>query len=117
MSVSVGGTEEAPTDSLMATLVDVIVRWAEVKQTIAAFARALAPDHHVPLDPPIHGGFAARNCGFDGDLVFQSIDARQRSPDRDQRFRVLADDQKVTLGVASNGKRRCATDRCDRSPL
>lgn len=83
VGVEVGGTEEAPTGSLMATLGDVIARWAEVKQAIAAFVRGLAPDHHVPLDPPSHGGFAARSCGFDGDLVFQSIDVT--TPDAPRR--------------------------------
>lgn len=71
--VAVGGTEEAPTASLLATLRDVVSRWPEVRETIATFARGLAPDHHVPLDPPTRGGFAARSCGFDGDLVFESI--------------------------------------------
>ncbi len=83
VTVEVTGTDEAPSADLMTTLVDVIVRWVEVKQQIAAFVRGLAPDHHVPLDPPLHGGFAARTCGFDEDLVFQSIDVTmQDAPDR-----------------------------------
>jgi hypothetical protein len=76
--VEVDGTEEAPTGSLMATLADLIARWTEVKRTIAAFVRGLTPDHHVPLDPPTIGGFAARSCGFDEDLVFASIGVTTR---------------------------------------
>ncbi|MCB9560735.1 MAG: hypothetical protein H6709_20670 [Kofleriaceae bacterium] len=71
--IAVGGAETAPAGALVATLHDVVTRWAEVKQTIAAYTRGLAPDHHVPLDRAHHGGFAARSCGFDGDHVFESI--------------------------------------------
>jgi hypothetical protein len=81
--IAVGGTEEAPSPSLLATLGDVISRWAELKQTIATFARGLEADHHVPLDPPTLGGFAAGSCGFDGELVFESIAVTAvDSPDR-----------------------------------
>ncbi len=73
VGVEVSGTEVGPTPSLLATLTDVIERWTEVKQTIAAFVRGLDPEHHVPLDPPTIGGFAARTCGFDDQLYFQSI--------------------------------------------
>jgi hypothetical protein len=83
IGVDVGGTPEAPAESLMATLVDVVGRWAEVKQTIATFVRALASEHHVPLDPASIGGFAARNCGFDQELAFQSISVTDGDvPDR-----------------------------------
>jgi hypothetical protein len=71
--VEVSGTEEAPDRARIATLADVVARWSEVKQGIATFVRGLAPEHLVLLDPPGNGGFAARSCGFDGDLVFQGI--------------------------------------------
>jgi hypothetical protein len=72
VGVEVGGTDEAPTAALLETLRDVIARWPELARTIATYVRALAPEHHVPLDPPSLGGFAARSCGFDDELVFQS---------------------------------------------
>ncbi len=71
--VAVAGTAQAPHPALLATLLDVTARWREVKQAIATFARGLAADHHVPLDPPTVGGFAARSCGFGEVLTFESI--------------------------------------------
>lgn len=73
LRISVGGDEEGPAAPLMATLRDVIARWSELAQAIATFARGLAADHHVALDPPTRGGFAASSCGFDGELVFESL--------------------------------------------
>lgn len=77
--IEVAGTQEAPTATLLVTLRDVVARWAEVQQTIAAFARALASNEHVPLDPPTLGGFAARSCGFDQELAFSSISVSDAS--------------------------------------
>jgi hypothetical protein len=71
--IVVGGTEEAPSAPLVDTLRDVVTRWTEVKETIATFVRGLASEHHVPLDPASIGGFAARSCGFDQPLTFESI--------------------------------------------
>ena len=71
--ITVAGSQDAPIATLLATLRDVISRWSEVQQTIAAFARALASDEHVPLEPRALGGFAARSCGFDQELEFSSI--------------------------------------------
>lgn len=71
--VAVAGTNDSPAAPLLATLCDVIARWSELKQSVATFARGLAAEHHVPLDPATLGGFAARSCGFDGELVFDSI--------------------------------------------
>lgn len=81
--VAVLGTEEAPSAPLMETLRNTVARWPQLRQAVAGFVRALAADHHVPLVPPTLGGFAAGSCGFEGELVFQSIavttsDAPQR---------------------------------------
>lgn len=73
VGVSVEGTEAGPSAALLATLHDAIARWPELRQAIATFVRGLAPDHHVPLDPPTLGGFAARSCGFGAELAFESI--------------------------------------------
>jgi len=73
VSVEVIGTEEAPAPTLMDTLRDVITRWTAVKEDIATFVRGLDTGHHVPLDPPTIGGFAARSCGFDQPFTFQSV--------------------------------------------
>lgn len=83
VGVDVGGTDEGPSAALLETLGEVIARWPELPRTIAAYVRALAPDHHVPLDPPTLGGFAARSCGFDGELVLQSISVT--TPDAPRR--------------------------------
>jgi hypothetical protein len=82
VGAEVSVTDEAPDAALLQTLIDVIGRWTEIEQAIAAFVRALAPDHHVPLDPATVGGFAARRCGFDGDLVFESISVTTREAPR-----------------------------------
>jgi hypothetical protein len=74
--VEVGGTEQAPAPSLVDTLRNVVTRWTEVKEDIASFVRGLEGAHHIPLDPPTHGGFAARSCGFDQPLAFQSISVK-----------------------------------------
>ena len=71
--VAVGGTEEAPAAPLVDTLRDVVTRWTEVKKDIATYVRGLESGHHIPLDPSTRGGFAARSCGFDQPLTFQSI--------------------------------------------
>jgi hypothetical protein len=71
--IAVGGTEEAPAAPLVETLRDVVSRWTEVQEHITTFVRGLATGHHVPLDPSTLGGFAARSCGFDQPLTFQSI--------------------------------------------
>jgi hypothetical protein len=84
--VAVGGTEEAPAAPLVETLRDVVTRWADVKEIIATFVRGLATGHHVPLDPSTIGGFAARSCGFDQPLTFQSISVE--SPELPHRVRV-----------------------------
>jgi len=73
LRVTVAGTSDGPAPALLATLGQLVSRWAEVKQAIAAYTRALAPDHHVPLDPPTLGGFAARSCGFAGAHAFESL--------------------------------------------
>jgi len=84
--VVTAGTEEAPAPALMATLRGVVFGWSEFKQRIAGFAAALAADTHVPLDPASNGGFAARSCGFDQPLFFESIAV----PDIDAPGRVTA---------------------------
>jgi hypothetical protein len=71
--IVVGGTDDAPLAALLATLRDVVVHWPEYQQRITTFARALAGDEHVPLEPREIGGFAARSCGFDQKLSFDSI--------------------------------------------
>jgi hypothetical protein len=71
--VEVGGTDVAPAAPLVETLRDVIDRWPKVKEDIATFVRGLESEHHVPLDPSTLGGFAARSCGFEQPLTFQSI--------------------------------------------
>jgi hypothetical protein len=71
--IAVGGTDDAPEAQLVDTLRDVVTRWTEVKENIATFVRGLESGHHVPLDPSSHGGFAARSCGFDQPLTFESI--------------------------------------------
>ena len=81
--VAVLGTREAPNPAQLETLRDAVARWPELQQAVAGFVRGLAADHHVPLVPPTLGGFAARSCGFEGELAFQSIavttsDAPQR---------------------------------------
>lgn len=73
LGVVVGGTPARPDPALLATARDVIARWPEHRQAIATFVRGLAADHHVPLDPPTLGGFAARTCGFGGELAFEAI--------------------------------------------
>lgn len=81
--IIVGGTEEAPDDSRLATLGDVVATWPKVQQTIATYVRGLAANHHVPLDPPTRGGFAADTCGFDSNPAFVSITvADPDSPNR-----------------------------------
>jgi hypothetical protein len=73
LTVEIGGTTEAPDAACLATLGDVVARWTEVRQTIAAYCRGLAPEHHVPLDPASVGGFAARSCGFHDELYYESL--------------------------------------------
>jgi hypothetical protein len=73
VSITVGGTDEAPHPQLLDTLRDVVTRWTDVKQGIATFALSLESGHHVPLDPSSIGGFAARSCGFDQPLSFEWI--------------------------------------------
>jgi hypothetical protein len=79
ISLEIGGTEAAPDPALEATMRRVVESWPEHQQRIAEFLRALAPGDHVPLEPASLGGFAAKSCGFDGKLFYQSIAA----PDRD----------------------------------
>jgi hypothetical protein len=79
LGIEVAGTQDAPIAPLLDTLRDVIARWSEVQQTIAAFVRALASDEHVPLQPATIGGFAARTCRFDQELYFSSISVTDAS--------------------------------------
>ena len=71
--IEVDGPADAPAGELVATLARAIAGWAEVKEAVATYVRGLPADHHVPLDPPRLGGFAARSCGFGGDLFFESL--------------------------------------------
>jgi hypothetical protein len=77
--LAVAGTPDAPAPAQVATLRDVLARWPEVQQTITAFVRGLASGEHVPLEPASLGGFAARSCGFDQELVFSSISVTDAS--------------------------------------
>jgi len=69
----VAGTQDAPHPELEATLRGITDAWPDVQRTISEFVAALATSDHVPLEPATLGGFAARNCGFDGALSFESI--------------------------------------------
>jgi hypothetical protein len=69
----VAGSAEAPDPALLVSLRDALARWSEIQAAISAFVAALPPEHHVPLDPPSLGGFAARSCGFDEALGFDSL--------------------------------------------
>lgn len=69
----VAGADASPNPTHEATLRALVDRWPEVKRAIARFAAELSPDHHVPLDPPTLGGFAAKDCGFDQELYFETI--------------------------------------------
>ena len=79
LGLAVAGTEEGPSATAVATLRDVISRWLEVKDVIATFVRALASGEHIPLAPSSLGGFAARSCGFDQELVFSSVSVTDAS--------------------------------------
>jgi hypothetical protein len=74
----VAGTEHAPDPELEATLRDLVSRWQEVRAAIEAFAAALPASARIPLQPPLSGAFGAGDCGFDGELHFQSIAVRCR---------------------------------------
>jgi hypothetical protein len=69
----VAGPQEAPSPGHVATLRDVMARWAEVQQTVATYVRGLASGEHVPLRQAELGGFAASSCGFDQKLSFDAI--------------------------------------------
>lgn len=76
LSVAIVGDELAPVPAALATVGALIARWAGVTADIAAFARALDGQHHVALDPASRGGFAARTCGFDQPLAFESLSVK-----------------------------------------
>lgn len=81
--IVVAGTAEAADPDLLVALADVLGRWPEVREVIATYVAGLADDVHVPLEPASIGGFAAGSCGFDQELVFDSISAPDPSePDR-----------------------------------
>lgn len=73
LTVTVAGTEAAPSPPHEATLRGLVDAWADVERAVSAFVASLAADTHVPLEPASRGGFAAGNCGFAGALIFQSI--------------------------------------------
>lgn len=83
LHVAVAGDERAPDPALSRAVRAVVERWPEVRHAIVAYAAALPPDHRVPLEPSRLGGFAARTCGFDGEITFESIVATDPTePDR-----------------------------------
>lgn len=69
----VAGDAQGPDPALEATMQQVVDRWDAVKRTVSEYVAALAADEHVALEPASLGGFAAGNCGFDGELFFESI--------------------------------------------
>jgi hypothetical protein len=86
VQLAVAGTQEAPHPELEATLRGVTAAWPDVQRTIAEFVAALAGSEHVPLEPATLGGFAARTCGFEGALSFESISVT--APDAPGRVEV-----------------------------
>jgi hypothetical protein len=103
--VAVVGTDAAPHPPSVVTLREVVRRWPPIKRAIAGYVRGLAPDHHVPLDPPTRGGFAARSCCFDEELCFESLSVGEDGvrvtfytgyPDGYATFEVTLDDFEPT---------------------
>jgi hypothetical protein len=74
ISVVVAGTDDAPHPALESAVRDLVARWPEVRRAIEEFAAALATSTSVQLKPPLSGGFAAANCGFDGELSYMAIE-------------------------------------------
>jgi hypothetical protein len=60
-------------DALLATLHETVAGWRDLAATVARFVRDLDGEALVPLEPASLGGFSARTCGFQGELVFGSI--------------------------------------------
>ncbi len=68
----VAGDAGAPNAACLATLREMVERWAETKSAIRAFVRALPGETLVPLEGP-YGGFAARHCGFASERRWESV--------------------------------------------
>ena len=80
--VTVAGDADAPYPAHLATLTDLMERFAEIKRAIEAYAGGLDPEAHVPLQTG-NGGFAARSCGFADDFYgYQHVDVTDPDPMR-----------------------------------
>jgi hypothetical protein len=73
LGLVVAGSEDSPEPALVATMNDVVRRWPEVRSAIETFVRALAADARVPLETDADWCFRAGDCGFDGELSYQTI--------------------------------------------
>lgn len=102
--VVVGGDEEGPDAACAATLHDMILRWPEIRETIATYVTQLPPDTPIVLEKSDWGAFAARDCGF-GEQRYEGIDVRDPTaprraeitfytgfPDGYANYRVVLDD-------------------------
>ncbi|MDQ3037906.1 MAG: hypothetical protein M3Y87_36260 [Myxococcota bacterium] len=106
LGVDVAGSEDAPHPAHVSTLAALVERWPDVERAIESFAVALLPDGRVPLEPASRGGFAAKDCGFDGPwrcyvaILVTAPDAPRHAevlfytglPDGYVNFRVVLDD-------------------------
>ena len=73
LGLVVAGNQDSPDPALVATMNDVVGRWPEVRSAIETFVRALAADARVALETDATWCFHARDCGFDGQLFYQTI--------------------------------------------
>jgi hypothetical protein len=73
LGLVVAGNDDSPDPTLAATMDDVVRLWPEVRSAIETFVRALAADTRIPLETDSTWCFRARDCGFDGQLSYQTI--------------------------------------------
>src|SRR5688572_25187625 len=73
LGLVVAGNEDSPEPACATTMNDLVRRWPEVRSAIETFVRALAADARVPLETDSTWCFHARDCGFDGQLFYETI--------------------------------------------
>lgn len=71
--IVVAGGEDAPSAPHLAAARDLVARWDEVERAIRGYLRALLPDGRVPVQRRTNEAFAARDCGFEGELCYQAL--------------------------------------------
>lgn len=80
----VAGNEDAPHPAHLAAARALVARWDEVERAVREYLLELV---HVRLDARPNEGFAAEDCGFEGELFYEALAVTD--PEQPSRARLI----------------------------